>query len=244
MRFPAALILITIFTVNINRSSYCSRVLIWWGNVDPLIQLLKSKPDVLELLGRIWEILYIEDSTPDIGVRRQSVIQEMLREEFGLEVSPAPSMERGWDFSIFIGGWRRYSLKTTGKINTIKVAWNGFPSIERARRFQFKHPILYITGSRRERRISVYVFEVEDLEELKREAGDEMWWIPRRGTNPRGFGIRSKAVRELIEKAKRKGNFATVRYQPINIDGIRGKYWKEWYDVLKGLALEFKKGTP
>ena len=56
---------------------------------DPLIQFLKNKPAVLDLLGRIWEILYLEGSTPDIGKRREHVIRVMLEEEFGLKVNPA-----------------------------------------------------------------------------------------------------------------------------------------------------------
>jgi len=91
--------------------------------VDPLIQLLKSKPSVLDLLGRIWEILYIEGSTPDIGKRREHVIRIILEEELGLKVRPAPSMEREWDFSVVIGGEeRKYSLKTAEVVTTIKVA--------------------------------------------------------------------------------------------------------------------------
>lgn len=208
-------------------------------NVDPLIQLLKSRPDILKLLGRIWEILYIEGSTPDIGKRREHVIRVMLKEEFGLRVNPAESMNREWDFSIMIGGEeRRYSLKTTETITTIKVAWNGFPSIERARMFEFKYPILYITGNRKEGRISVYVFEVDDLKELKSKMGDSMWWIPRSGTNPRGFGINTNAVKILIEKARKKGNFVTTDYQHVDINAIKEKYWKAWYDMLKKLALE------
>jgi len=173
------------------------------AQTDPLVRLLKSRPDVLELLGRIWEILYIEGSSPDIGKRREDVIREMLREEFGLEVKSAPSTEREWDFYVIIEGKEnRYSLKTTEDIAVIKVAWNGFPSIDRARKFQFKYPILYITGNRREREVSIYVFEIDDLEELREEMKDEMWWIPRGETNPRGFGIKAEAVRRLMEKAR------------------------------------------
>jgi len=121
-------------------------------STDPLIQILKNKPEVLDLLGRIWEILYLEGSTPDIGKRREHVIRIMLEEEFGLKVNQAPPMEREWDFSIIIEGTeRKYSLKTTEKITTVKVAWNGFPSLERARRFKFEYPILYVTGNRKER---------------------------------------------------------------------------------------------
>jgi len=206
---------------------------------DPLIQFLKSRPNVLELLGRIWEILYIEGSSPDIGKRRENVVQEALKEELGLKVNPAPSMEREWDFSVLIEGEeRKYNLKTTENITTVKVAWNGYPSMERALRFQFNYPILYITGNRREKEISVYVFEVEDLEELKKEMKDDMWWIPKSGTNPRGFGIKAEAVKRLIEKARNKGNFMSMKYQRIDIDSIKEKYWKSWYSMLKKLALE------
>jgi len=207
--------------------------------IDPLIQLLKNKPTVLDLLGRIWEILYIEGSTPDIGKRREHVIRVMLEEEFKLKVKPAPPMEREWDFSVMIGEQeKKYSLKTTETITTVKVAWNGFPSIERARRFKFKYPILYVTGNRKKGKISLYVFEVDDLEELKMEMGDNMWWIPKSGTNPRGFGINTIAIKTLIEKAEKKGNFITINYQHVNINAIREKYWKMWYNVLKNLALE------
>ncbi|RSN77411.1 hypothetical protein D6D85_02675 [Candidatus Methanodesulfokora washburnensis] len=206
---------------------------------DPLVRLLKSRPDVLELLGRIWEILYIEGSSPDIGKRREDVIREMLREEFGLEVKSAPPTEREWDFSVIIEGKEnKYSLKTTEDIAVIKVAWNGFPSIDRARKFQFKCPILYITGSRREREVSIYVFEIDDLEELREEMKDEMWWIPGGETNPRGFGIKAEAVRRLMEKARNKGNFVSVNYNPININIVKERYWRIWYNVLKKLALE------
>ena len=79
---------------------------------------------------------------------------------------------------------------------------------------------------------------MEDLEELKNEMGDRMWWIPRSETNPRWFGINKHAVKALIEKAKRKDNFVTVNYQHINTDTIRGKYWKMWYNLLKRLSSE------
>jgi len=206
--------------------------------MDPLIQLLRKKPWVLELFGRIWEILYIEGSTPDIGKRREHVIRVMLQEEFGIKVNQAPPMEREWDFSIIINNKeRRYSLKTTENITTVKVAWNGFPSIERARKFQFKYPILYVTGDRKEKEISFYVFEPEDLDELKEELGDDMWWIPKSGTNPRGFGLNSRAVKRLINKATEKSNCIRTKYGPIDVSSMENKYWKNWYNVLKKLAL-------
>jgi len=64
-----------------------------------------------------------------------------------------------------------------------------------------------------------------------------MWWIPRSGTNPRGFGINANAVMILIEKAKKKGNFITARYQHVNVNTIKERYWKVWYSMLKRLAL-------
>ncbi|ADC65734.1 conserved hypothetical protein [Ferroglobus placidus DSM 10642] len=207
-------------------------------NVDPLIQLFKNNPTVLELLGKLWEALYVEGSTPDIGKRREHIIRTMLEEEFGLRVIEAPPMEREWDFSVVVGGEeRRYSLKTTEKITTVKVAWNGFPSIERARKFVFKYPIMYVTGDRESKKISIYVFEVEDIETLRWEMGDNIWWIPK-GGNPRGFGLNTQAIRSLIKKAEEKENFVTVNYKSVDITKIRDKYWKIWYNVLKKLVLE------
>jgi hypothetical protein len=206
---------------------------------DPLVRFLKNKQDVLKLLGRVWDILYIEGSGPEVGKRRENFIREMLRREFGLQVNPAPSLERGWDFSIVIEGEvKKYSLKTAESISTMKVAWNGFPSTERVRKFRFKHPILYVVINREKGDISVFVFEVDDLEELKREMGDNMWWIPSSRTNPRGFGINVAAVKKLMEKAKKKGNFISSKYDPININELREKYWSAWYNMLKKLAME------
>jgi hypothetical protein len=187
----------------------------------------------------MWDVLYIEGSTPDIGIRRQHLLCIMLEEELGLKVTQAPSLEREWDISIMIEGEeRKYSLKTTERISVIKVAWNGFPSIERARRFQFKYPILYISGNRKEKKISIYVFEVNDLEGLKNEIGDSMWWIPKNETNPRGFGININALKILMTKAKEKGNFMEIEYQPVDLNIIKKKYWKTWYNALKKLISE------
>ncbi len=207
--------------------------------MDYVIQLLKSRPEILDLLGRLWEILYIEGSTPDIGKRREHVIRTLLETEFGLEVIPAPPMERDWDFQVILDENKKrfYSLKTTENVTTLKVAWNGFPSLERAGKFEFKYPILYVTANRKEKEISVYVFEVEDLESLKMEIGDDIWWIPRSGTNPRGFGINTQSVRRLMEMAKEKGNAITGRYTPINMESLKREYWKKWYHLLKELAL-------
>lgn len=207
--------------------------------MDPLVRLFREKPETLEFLGRVWEILYLEGSSPDIGKRRENFIRTLLEKEFGLKVIPAPSMEREWDFKVIIKGEERtYSLKTAESIATVKVAWNGFPSIERARRFEFKYPIIYVIGNRRQRVIAIYVFDVEDLESLKEEMGDDMWWIPRKGTNPRGFGINKRAIERLMEKAEAKGNYALKSYSYIDINSIRKEYWEGWYNLLRRLAFE------
>jgi len=96
---------------------------------------------------------------------------------------------------------------------------------------------MYITGNRKEKEIAVYVFEPEDLNKLKEELGDDMWWIPRSGTNPRGFGINSHAVKRLIEKAVEKSNYIRTKYKPIDVNSIANNYWRSWYNVLKNLAL-------
>lgn len=179
--------------------------------------------------------------TPDIGKRRENLIRALLEMEFGLKVISAPPMERDWDFQVILDENRRqtYSLKTTETVTTLKVAWNGFPSLERARKFAFKYPILYVTANRKEKEISVYVFEVEDLESLKMEIGDNIWWIPKSGTNPRGFGINTQSVELLIERAKAKGNAITRKYTPINMESLKREYWRRWYDLLKDLALKY-----
>ncbi|MHA1506435.1 MAG: hypothetical protein ACTSR0_04510 [Candidatus Asgardarchaeia archaeon] len=208
--------------------------------MDPIIKLLRKRLDVLNLLGKVWEILYIEGSTPDIGKRRENFIKMLLKEELMLKVIPAPSMEREWDFSVIIGGIKRtYSLKTTESITTVKVAWDGFPSIERARNFEFKFPILYITGNRSKKEIAVFVFETDDLESLKEEMGDDMWWVPKSGTNPRGFDINTKAVKRLMKKAIEKENYVSTKYSPINVENVKMEYWKGWYNLLKKLALRY-----
>ena len=76
------------------------------------------------------------------------------------------------------------------------------------------------------------------MEKLKEEMNDNMWWIPKSETNPRGFGINTQAIKTLIEKAKEKGNFVEVNYQHVDINAIKEKYWKMWYNLLKKLALE------
>lgn len=207
--------------------------------MDPIIQLLKKNMMAVNILGRVWELLYIEGSSPDIGKKREHFIRLLLEKEFGLKIISAPSMEREWDLSINIEGKeKKYSIKTTEGMTTVKVAWNGFPSIERARKFIFKYPILYVTGNRVENEISIFIFEISDLEELKNEMGDDMWWIPSSSTNPRGFGINRVAIRRLINKAKKKDNYVSVKYTPLNITNIEDEYWDNWYNMLKNLALK------
>ncbi|MDI9641915.1 MAG: ThaI family type II restriction endonuclease [Archaeoglobales archaeon] len=92
-----------------------------------------------------------------------------------------------------------------------------FSQIERARKFEFKYPILYVSANRHTKEISVFFFDLEDLNSVKIELGDEMWWIPRSGTNPRGFGINTRALKLLIQKAEAKGNAITKKYGAIDI---------------------------
>ena len=68
--------------------------------VDPLIKLFRQQINTLELLGRVWELLYIEGNAPDVGKRRENFIKLLLRYEFGLEVISAPDTERSWDFKV------------------------------------------------------------------------------------------------------------------------------------------------
>ncbi|MCS6770359.1 MAG: hypothetical protein NZ570_08000 [Candidatus Caldarchaeum sp.] len=91
--------------------------------MDELLGLLKAKTDVLKLLGQMWELLYIESKSPDVGIRRENLVRLLLRKEIGLEVEPAPPMERSWDFKVIIGEREKfYSLKTAEGPSAIKVA--------------------------------------------------------------------------------------------------------------------------
>ena len=44
--------------------------------VDPLIQRMRENKRFLELLERVWGILYFEGSGPDIGIRRENFIKD------------------------------------------------------------------------------------------------------------------------------------------------------------------------
>jgi len=75
------------------------------------------------------------------------------------------------------------------------------------------------------------------LERLKGEMGSKMWWVPRGGTNPRGFGISLMGVRRLKELASAKGNLVATKYKHVDVEGIRELYWDRWYRLLKCLAF-------
>lgn len=206
--------------------------------IDPLIKLFKQRLDTVELLGRVWELLYIEGSAPDVGKRRENFIKLLLRYEFGLKVESAPDTERSWDFKVKIGNhWYTYSLKTTERPTTVKVAWNGFPSWERAESFSFEYPILYVTGDRSAKKIDIYVFTPALISRVRDDMGRDFWWIPRGGTNPRGFGISTRAIRRLMEEAEREGNHVGKTYKPVTDlrQAVEG-YWRGWYHLLKKLA--------
>ena len=206
--------------------------------VDPLIRILKERYEVLELLGRVWELLYIEGRAPDVGKRRENFIKLLFKYELNLEIISAPDTERSWDFRIKLGNrWRTYSLKTSERPTIIKVAWNGFPSWERVESFTYEYPILYIVGDRSSKVIEVFVFSRKLIKKLRRELDKDFWWVPRRGTKPRGFGISSRAVRELMNEAKREGNYVSKKYKlAFDLETISEEYWKGWYNLLRRLA--------
>jgi len=203
--------------------------------VDPLIQRMRENKRFLEWLERVWGILYFEGSGPDIGIRRENFIKEAIREELKLNIEERPSLERQIDFYIKFDDERSYSLKTMETVGTLKVAWNSYPDIERlkiaAGSFQFKTPILFVYGE------GICVFDVDDIERVRRELGFEnFWWIPRRETNPRGFGVRSSAVERLIEIAKRKGNHIKISTIRIEDEELKREYFRQWFKFMKSFA--------
>ncbi|MEM2619167.1 MAG: hypothetical protein QW356_06760 [Candidatus Hadarchaeales archaeon] len=208
--------------------------------MDPIIAILKGRPDALRILGNAWDIFYVEGRAPDVGKRRENFFKLFLEKEFGLKVRSAPSTKREWDISIVIKGKKRkYSIKTAEGIGTLKIAWNGFPSIGRARKYRFKVPLLYIMRNRNKNEVSISVFDLDDIERLRNELGNNFWWIPKSKTNPRGFGLTSIAVKKLLEAAKEKGNHITIKYTPIKgIKRIVAEYWEKWYQLVKDLVLK------
>lgn len=84
--------------------------------------------------------------------------------------------------------------------------------------------------------LAVYVFDVDDLKRVRRDLGDRMWWMPRGGTNPRGYGIATVAVKKLMETAVKSGNYVSTNYEPLKLDSLIAEYWSEWYGLLKRLS--------
>lgn len=196
---------------------------------------MKSNKRFLELLEAAWGLFYFEGSSPDVGLRRQNFIRMALEKELGLEVEEAQPLERQVDLIVKTNDKKAYSLKTMESVGTLKVSWNSYPDVERlkeaAKNFEFKAPILFI------HREGIYVFEVDDIEEVRRELGfDGFWSIPSREVNPRGFGIKSGAVRRLMRIAEEKGNFIRIEGMRLEDEEIRKKYFEWWYEFVKGFA--------
>jgi len=217
---------------------------------DPIITLFENRKDLVILLGRVWQLLYFEGSSPDVGKRRENFIVTMLRYDFNLQVEQAPDTEKDWDFNILINGQKRYySLKTaeaSSRFPVIKVAWDGFPEKKRIINYNFKHNILYIQRIKRQNKIEIFVFDVHDLQQLKKESMKndekfyEIWWVPKSGTNPRGFGLQCNAVARLVKQAKQRGNYVYAKYPPISdeeFEKLKEAYFRGWYNILKELAL-------
>lgn len=207
---------------------------------DPLISKIKQNARFRELISRAWDIFYIEGRGPDVGIRRENFIRLAIQKELGLKIERAPSLERQIDFYVVVDGRKLpYNLKTMESIGTMKVAWNSYPNVEKlreaARSFKFKAPILFF------HREGVYVFEIEDLEEVREELGfDDFWAIPRREVNPRGFGIKAGALRKLMEIARRKGNFVELTPVKLDLNKVRRTYLEGWYELVKKIALTLK----
>jgi len=197
--------------------------------VDPLISLLKDRSDVVEFLAKGFKALGDVIRTPDIGMRRQELFIATLR-RLGVVKEVEEQLKREVDFYLKTSrGLKPYSLKTMKGVGTIKIAWNGFPSRERVESFEFTCPIVYITEK------GIYVFELEDIKSVKEEMEfNDFWWIPRRTTNPRGFGISKKAVEKLIERAENKGNYIPLR--EISAEIRREDYLEAFYEMVKKLV--------
>ena len=213
---------------------------------DIIIQLFENNREYLKLLGRAWEVLYFEGHSPDVGKRRENFIIQMLKKEFNLNIIQAADTEREWDFKIIRedGSERYYNLKTTEGYSILKLAWDGFPTVERILNFKFHYNILYVVGNRRTHTVEISVISIDDLKGIQKkttgETLEEYWWVPKSGTNPRGFGLNTKTVKMLVEKAKERGDYIKMGYDPIppaKINELKDKYFEEWYELIKRIAM-------
>ncbi|MDF2957841.1 MAG: hypothetical protein OD814_001463 [Candidatus Alkanophagales archaeon MCA70_species_1] len=94
-----------------------------------------------------------------------------------------------------------------------------------------RFPILFVYKD------GICVFEVDDIEKVRGELGfDDFWDIPREEENPRGFGIKSKAVKRLIMIAKEKGNFVRMKGMRLEDEKTKEEYFEKWYEFVKGFA--------
>jgi hypothetical protein len=219
---------------------------------DPLIQLFRGKPEALTLLGRAWEVFYFEGNAPDVGKRRENFIIEMLREEFGLDVEQAPDTEKEWDFIVNFTNppmRKKYSLKTSEKFTNVKMAWDGFPDEEHAIRkilnFNFGYDLMYVIGNREKHKIAMAVIESHQLRNIQTICRNDpskvkdYWWIPKSGTNPRGFGLKRGTIKRLVENAKRNGNYLETTYPPLpadRIEELKRKYHEGLYKLIKEIT--------
>lgn len=219
------------------------------GTKDLIIELFENNPNALRLLGRAWDIFYFEGRSPDVGKRRENFVIQMLRKEFGLSVQQAPDTEREWDFKVIQddGSEKYYNLKTTEGYSNVKLAWDGFPDRGRILNFEFHYDILYIVGDRKNHTIELSVITIDDLRAIQEAVRndpsklEEYWWVPKRETNPRGFGLKASTIRMLVGRAREKGNYIKYRYDPIpptRLPQLRMEYFEGWYELIKKIALE------
>lgn len=203
-----------------------------------IINKICNKPEFLELVERVWNIIYIEGSSPDIGRRRENFVKLALKYALGLTTEPPEhEMERQLDFYLVEGEKRHpYSFKSTDS-HTLKVAWDGNVTEERLANFVFTTPILMLyASSTKIRESGFYLFEVDDLTLTKFKLGDNFWSMPGQETNPRGFGVTGKSLAMLLELAKEKGNFVKVNLGRGKVD--EEKYWAQWYAFMTKVAEE------
>ncbi|MEN2975380.1 MAG: hypothetical protein ABDH32_07390 [Candidatus Caldarchaeales archaeon] len=205
--------------------------------MDSLICLLKDRQDVVEFLARGFKVLGEVIKTPDVGVRKQELFIATLN-KLGVVEEPGEQLGRKVDFYLCIGEEKKaYSFKTAKDVEVVKVAWNGFPSKERVKRFKFKSPIVYVIEE------GIYVFELDDIESVKKELNfNKFWWIPSNKTNPRGFGIKRGAVEKLVQKAVEKGNY--IAFPKVSGEITRERYLDAFYEMVAKLADSLKTEHP
>ncbi|WP_296903982.1 hypothetical protein [Thermotoga sp.] len=99
-----------------------------------------------------------------------------------------------------------------------------------------------------EHKVKICVINSKALSSIQKEIEkypsklEEHWWIPKTNTNPRGFGLKKKTVKKLVEESKNSGNYLEIDYKPFTEEEkarAKKEYFENWYELIKAIAKKY-----